>query len=98
MVPIRRATDHGFMESTRAEPDRPVALRRPRADRLLFGVASGIADHFGLDRTVVRLGFVVLGLAGGMGVPLYLAALLLIPEEGAEHSLASELMDRYRLA
>jgi len=29
---------------------------------------------------------------GGAGVPLYLAGWLLIPEEGAEQSLASELI------
>jgi phage shock protein C len=86
------------METTTPDPDHETTLRRPRDDRMLFGVAAGIADHFDLDRTVVRLGFVVLALTGGIGVPLYLVAMLLIPEQGADRSLATELLDRSRLA
>jgi phage shock protein PspC (stress-responsive transcriptional regulator) len=86
------------MKTTEGEAGRPTKLRRPQDNRMLFGVAAGIAEHFDLDRTVVRLGLVVLALAGGIGVPLYVAALLLIPEEGAERSLANELVDHYRFS
>lgn len=65
---------------------------------MLFGVAEGIAEHFDLDHTVVRLGFVALALAGGIGVPLYVAALLLIPEEGSDRSLANAFVDHYRFS
>ena len=37
-----------------------------------------------------------LAFLGGLAVPLYLAGWLLIPDEGAEHSIAEELLDRDR--
>jgi phage shock protein PspC (stress-responsive transcriptional regulator) len=67
-------------------------LRRPLADRMLAGVASGIADYIGADVTVVRIVMVVLVFLGGAGIPLYLAGWLLIPEEGSDQSLASEML------
>ncbi len=56
-------------------------LRRSRTDRILGGVAAGIAHYFGIDPILVRLGFVLLTIAGGSGVLLYLIAWLIIPEE-----------------
>jgi phage shock protein PspC (stress-responsive transcriptional regulator) len=67
-------------------------LRRPVHDRMLAGVASGIADYLGVDPTFVRIAIVVLTFIGGAGIPLYLAGWLLIPEEGSDQSLASELV------
>lgn len=61
--------------------ERP-SLRRSRSDRILGGVAAGIANHFGIDPILVRLGFVLLTIAGGSGVLIYLIAWLIIPEEG----------------
>ncbi|HEY1634306.1 MAG TPA: PspC domain-containing protein [Acidimicrobiales bacterium] len=71
-------------------------LRRPHAGRMLAGVAAGIADHLDLDVTLVRIVLVVLAFVGGLAVPLYLAAWLLIPDEGADVSMAEELVDRFR--
>jgi phage shock protein PspC (stress-responsive transcriptional regulator) len=70
-----------------AEPER-TALRRPVHDRMLTGVAAGLAGYFGMDVAIVRIAFVVLTVAGGAGIPLYLAGLLLIPEEGSDQSIA----------
>jgi len=50
-------------------PPRP-PLVRPRAGRMLAGVAGGTADHLRLDPLVVRASFVVLGLTG-FGVVVY---------------------------
>lgn len=49
---------------------------RSAGDRVLTGVAGGIGERLGIDPVVVRLAFVVLSLAGGVGVLLYLAAAL----------------------
>ena len=70
-----------------AEPER-TALRRPIHDRMLTGVATGLAGYFGVNVTIVRVAFVVLTVVGGAGIPLYLAGLLLIPEEGRDQSIA----------
>jgi phage shock protein PspC (stress-responsive transcriptional regulator) len=68
-------------------------LHRSRQCRMVAGVAGGIAEHFGVDPTLVRVGIAVLTVAGGIGVPLYLAAWALIPEEGHDHSIADELVE-----
>lgn len=61
---------------------------------MVAGVASGLADYFGVDPTLVRIGFVALALVGGLAVPLYLAGWLLIPDEGGGPTVAEELLDR----
>jgi phage shock protein PspC (stress-responsive transcriptional regulator) len=73
-------------------PDRS-ALRRPFQGRMLAGVAEGVARYFGVDTTLVRIGFVVLTVIGGAGVPLYLAGLLLIPDEGSDQSIAASIIE-----
>jgi len=59
---------------------------------MLAGVAAGVADYFEVDATLVRIGFVALTLLGGAGVPLYVAAWLLIPEEGSEVARGGEVL------
>jgi phage shock protein PspC (stress-responsive transcriptional regulator) len=63
---------------------------------MLAGVAAGLAEFFDVDPTLVRVGFVALALLGGLAVPLYLAAWLLIPEADTDVSLAEELLARER--
>jgi len=74
------------------DPERP-ALRRPFQDRMLAGVAAGLARYFGVDVTIVRIAFVVLTVVGGAGIPLYLAGLLLIPDEGSDQSIAGAIIE-----
>jgi phage shock protein PspC (stress-responsive transcriptional regulator) len=66
-------------------------LRRPVDGRLLGGVAAGTARYLGTDVNIVRLVFVALALLGGAALPLYVAGWLLIPEDGADQSIAGEL-------
>jgi phage shock protein PspC (stress-responsive transcriptional regulator) len=67
-------------------------LRRPATGRILAGVAAGIADYLDVDVTIIRIVLVVLACFGGAAIPVYLAGWLLIPEEGSDQSLASELL------
>ncbi len=65
-------------------------LRRDPADRLLGGVASGVAAWRGFNPTTVRIVFVLIALVTtGFGVVVYVAAWLLIPAAGADGSIAS---------
>jgi phage shock protein PspC (stress-responsive transcriptional regulator) len=75
---------------------RPTALRRPVQDSVVAGVAAGLARYLGVDVMIIRLAFVVLTIVGGAGIPLYLAGLLLIPEEGSDQSIASSLIESLR--
>ena len=62
----------------------PRRLVRSREDRWIGGVAAGVADYLRIDPIIVRVLAVVLVFAGGAGLLLYLAGLLLMPnEEGA---------------
>ncbi len=71
--------------------DQPAArqLRRSADDRMLAGVAGGIARYLGADVTLVRVIIAALTLLNGLGLVLYVAAWLLIPEDGEEQSLAA---------
>lgn len=69
-----------------ARPPAPVPARtsRRRLTRAtpgrFFGVAAGIADYAAVDPTLIRTAFVVLALAGGLGIILYLGLALALPE------------------
>ena len=72
------------------------ALRRPARGRVVAGVAEGLARYLGVDVMIIRLAFVVLTIVGAAGIPLYLAGLLLIPEEGSDQSIAGSLLESLR--
>ncbi|MEA2170869.1 MAG: hypothetical protein QOF76_4169 [Solirubrobacteraceae bacterium] len=70
------------MTSPDPQPDR--RLRRSATDRKVAGVAGGLASHFDLDPSLVRIGFGVLSLVGGIGLALYAVCAIVLPaEEGA---------------
>ncbi|MDH3681250.1 MAG: PspC domain-containing protein [Acidimicrobiia bacterium] len=59
-------------------PGQPRRLVRDPYTRL-GGVASGVAHHYGIDVSVVRIIFVLAALASGFGLLVYLLAWLVIP-------------------
>lgn len=61
-------------------PAPPRRFVRRTDDRILGGVASGLADLMGVDPVLVRVGFVLLAFAGGAGIVGYLALWVLTPE------------------
>ena len=71
--------------------DQPAArqLRRSADDRMLAGVARGIARYLGADVTLVRVIIAALALLTGAGLALDIAAWLLIPEDGEDQPLAA---------
>jgi phage shock protein C len=65
-------------------------LQRNIRDRKIGGVAAGLGDYFGVDPTIVRLAFVLLVLAGGIGLVAYLVAWLVMPAgDGSTDSASS---------
>lgn len=54
-------------------------LVRPQNDKWIAGVCSGIAKRFGLSTGLVRLVFVIFGLAGA-GEIAYIVLWLLMPK------------------
>jgi phage shock protein PspC (stress-responsive transcriptional regulator) len=94
MDTISTSTTSTSTTSIDAGADDRSRLRRARSGRILGGVAAGVAEYLDIDIAVVRVGFVALGLLGGIAVPLYVAGWLLIPEEGSDTTIADDLLDR----
>jgi phage shock protein PspC (stress-responsive transcriptional regulator) len=68
-------------------------LRRLADGRILGGVAAGLATYFALNVAHVRIILVALSFLGGVSVPLYLAAWMLIPAEGSGTAIADQVLN-----
>ena len=64
-------------------------LRRSADDKMLAGVAGGLARSLNADVTLVRIIIAALVLFTGAGAALYVAAWLLIPEDGHDQPVAA---------
>lgn len=65
-------------------------LYRSDRERILGGVAGGMADYFDVDVTLVRLAWIILALvSAGLGVFAYIVAWVIMPE-----APSSRLRDR----
>src|SRR6187399_734376 len=71
-------------------------LQRSRSDRKVAGVSGGLAQYFEIHPAVFRVGFVVLTLLGGAGILIYIAAWLVIPDEGEVDSVATAALRNRR--
>ena len=60
-------------------------LYKSKSDKKLAGVCGGFAQYFGIDSTVIRVVYVILGLMGwwifAYPVILYIILALVMPEE-----------------
>ncbi len=76
---------------TTEQPTASRVLRRRGDDRVIGGVASGIADYFNVDPLLIRIGFVGLMVFNGLGLLLYLGAWLFIPTDTDGQSIVQRL-------
>lgn len=65
-------------------------LRRNTDDKMIAGVASGVAEFFNLDTTVVRIVWAIAGLFGP-GALIYLIMWLVVPEKGTGEAVVDKL-------
>ena len=57
-------------------------LYRSRNDRMIAGVAGGLAEHYDLDPSLVRIGWALLILfTGGLFLLLYIVMVIVVPDE-----------------
>ena len=56
-------------------------IYRSSTNRIAAGVCGGIGEYFGIDPTLVRLGFVALSFMAGGGLMAYIVAAIIIPSE-----------------
>jgi phage shock protein C len=59
----------------------PKRFYRSTTDRVIGGVAAGLAEYFSLDPVLIRLLFVLFALFGGGGVLVYIIFWIVIPEK-----------------
>ena len=80
-------------------PGRP-PLQRSRQDRVIGGVAAGLAEHTGIDALLWRVAAIALTFAGGAGLLVYLLLWVLMPKAGstADHSRRSRRLLRIGIA
>lgn len=95
MVRARAEPDDAAMTTERADtalPNEPLAtyrrLERRTSNRVIGGVAGGLADYLNVDPLLIRVGFAGLMLFSGAGIPLYLLGWLFIPLAGHPDSVA----------
>ena len=65
-------------------------LTRTENNKMICGVCAGISKYFGIDPTLIRLGFVVLTCFSGSGLLAYLIAAVIIPKEKTVVNAASQ--------
>jgi phage shock protein PspC (stress-responsive transcriptional regulator) len=83
------------METTEITPETR-RLTRPHDGRWVGGVAAGLGEYFDLNPAIYRIAFVALALAGGTGILLYIAAWLVMPDEGKDESIAAAALKENR--
>jgi phage shock protein PspC (stress-responsive transcriptional regulator)/predicted membrane protein len=78
------------------EPKGPKRLLRSRDDRMIAGVAGGLAKYFDVDPVIFRIGFAVSVFFGGLGLLAYVALALFVPSEAADGSVEQPAVQRSR--
>jgi phage shock protein PspC (stress-responsive transcriptional regulator) len=62
---------------------------------MVAGICAGIAEYAGLDVTLVRVIVAVVSvLTSGAGALAYLAAWMIIPDEGEKTSIAQDILGK----
>jgi phage shock protein C len=85
------------MMAVMSNVDGSKTLVRTRDGRIVAGVCSGLAEYFGLDANLIRVIVAVLTVfTGGVGALAYLAAWVVIPEEGEKSSIAENVVNKNR--
>ena len=73
------------------EPEEKVKrLYKSRTERMIDGVCGGVAEYIGVDPVLVRIAFLILVFAGGIGVVVYIIGMILIPAGSVPVTAAGE--------
>jgi len=67
-------------------------LTKSATDKVIDGVAGGLAEYFGVDPVIVRLAFVAIGLAsGGSAILLYIVLMVIMPRPESVGAAADQV-------
>ena len=65
-------------------------LNRSRSDRMIWGVCGGLAKYFDMDPVIIRIIFVLLIFANGLGILAYIIMAIVVPLEGSKATAPKE--------
>ena len=68
-------------------------LARSRTDRMVSGVCGGLATYLGIEAIWIRLFFVLMTMANGFGLLVYLILWLIMPEAGSEDATTQQTVE-----
>jgi phage shock protein PspC (stress-responsive transcriptional regulator) len=69
-------------------------LTRSNNDRVIAGVCGGLAAYLDIDSVLVRLAFVILLFASGIGLPIYVILWIVMPEQDSDSSSDAEVIQK----
>ena len=69
-----------------------VPLHRVRSGAVIFGVCTGLGRYLDVDPVLIRVGFVLLALASGLGVLAYLVLAIAMPSEATVGESSSQVV------
>jgi phage shock protein C len=72
------------------EKSEPRHLYRSKSSRFIAGVCVGIGDYFQIDVNIIRIIFIILSFAGGVGIILYITGIIILPENSDESGVATQ--------
>ena len=61
-------------------------LAKSSSNRVISGVCGGLAEYFGIDVTLVRLGWVLFTFFGGSGIIAYIIAAIVMPRAASGYN------------
>ena len=68
-------------------------LARSRTDRVVSGVCGGLATYLGIEAIWIRLFFVLMTMANGFGLLVYLILWVIMPETGSEGATPQQTVE-----
>ncbi|MBE2201467.1 MAG: PspC domain-containing protein [Anaerolinea sp.] len=69
-------------------------LTRSDTDKIIAGVCGGLAAYLNIDAVLVRLAFVVLLFASGIGFPIYVILWVIMPQVDTANQPNSEIIQK----
>lgn len=67
-------------------------LTRSETDKMVAGVCGGVAAYLNIDSVFIRLAFVLLAMASGIGVAIYFILWIVMPRESIQTASDAEVM------
>ncbi len=71
-----------------------IRLTRSKSDKVIAGVCGGLGAYLDIDSTLVRLAFVILLFASGIGLPIYVILWIIMPEADSDSHFDGEVIQK----